>query len=131
MDRKTLSILLGVALIASFFLPFLQNNGRSVSMMDMVKMSAGGATKYLVLLIPISGLMLMIDGLKKGTYHLGRSLWAWLPLLTLLFILIIEPMINGMQAKQVFNMLGKGYGIGLWIAIVASVVAAFSNQRAG
>ena len=132
MDKKTLSIILGLALLVSFFLPYLDFGYSKASGLDIVK-SAGESkdaiVTYIWLLLPISGLMLLIGGLNKGNYPGGRSIWAWLPLLTLLFILIIYPMIQGMSIGNVFKSFGQGFGLGLWIALAAAVVAAFANPR--
>lgn len=132
MDKKTLSIILGLALIASFFLPIMKYGSASASGLDIVTAKGTAADvvmKYIWLVFPISGLMLLLGGLNKGNYPGGRTIWAWLPLLAIIYILIVGPMINGMAIGDVFKGFGKGFGIGLWIALVASVVAAFANPR--
>ncbi len=128
MDRKTLTIVLAIALIASFFLPLYSFGGKGASGLDIVSAKQGDWQKYLLLLIPITGLLLLFGELSKN-YILGRGLLAWLPLLTLLFLLIISPLINGIKIDDIFKALGRGYGAGMWIAIVASLVLAFYNPR--
>lgn len=125
MDRKTWSIFLAVAFIASFFLDW----GGGASAFDIVKSSYGNALKYLYLVFPIAGVMLLIGALQNGNYPGGYSLWTWLPFLTVLFMLIIKPLIDGYSFNLVLKSLGKGYGIGAWIAIAASVLAAFYQPR--
>ena len=130
MDRKTFSIIIGLALIVSFFLP-LFGSPINASGWDIVQHA--GASKdafytYIWLVFPICGLMLLL-GAMRNNYPGGRGLWTWLPLLALLFILILYPVIKGASIGNVFKSLGQGYGVGLWIAIVASVLAAFYNPR--
>jgi hypothetical protein len=127
MDRKTLTIVLAVALIAGFFLPFSSIFGKT-SGFDIVK--AGNSWEnYLFLVFPICGVLLLVGAMNSGNYPGGRGLWTWLPLLTLLFILIIYPVIRGTDIGMVFKALGKGYGTGLWIWLVSSLVLAFYNPR--
>jgi len=128
MDRKTLTIILAVALIASFFLPFFSAGGFSASMLDLVKAPMGGWQKYLLLLFPICGLLLLLGELGSN-YVVPRSLLTWLPFLVILYFLILGPIIDGRKIDYVFKALGKGYGAGLWIAIVSSIVLAFYNPR--
>lgn len=83
MNRKILTIILAVLLIASFFLP-LGATG-STSAFDVVQLPSFGNSieailmKYLWLVMPLSGIMLLIGALNKETYFLGRGLWAMLP----------------------------------------------------
>lgn len=127
MDRKTFTIILAVVLIGCFFLPYYSGFIGKISGVDMVK-GQGDWQKYIWLLIPLSGALLLI-GAINGNYVLGRGLLSWLPLLTLLYFLIIYPLIKKVPIGDIFKELGKGYGTGLWITIVASVILAFYNPR--
>ncbi len=129
MDRKTLTIILSAALIGSFFLPLYSFGGKGLSGFDLVSAKGGDWQKYLLLLIPITGILLLLGELNNN-YILGRGLLSWLPLLTLLFILIVNPLINGAAIGDIFKSLGKGYGAGMWLAIVSSLVLAFYNPPA-
>lgn len=126
MDRKTLTIILAVALIGSFFLPYFSFGGAGISGLDTVTAKGGNWEKYLILLIPLSGLLLLLGELNNN-YVLGRGLLTWLPLLTLIFIIFISPLIKGVAFGDIFKYIGKGYGAGLWITIGASLVLAFYN----
>jgi hypothetical protein len=129
MNRKLFTAILAVLLIASFFLP-LSASSVSGSAFDIVKgpSSAYGSSlemmlsKYLWLLIPVSALILLIGALNNENYFLGRGLWAFLPLLTLLYI-IGWPLIQS-GVKIDFGAMIKGFGVGLWIAIGASLILA-------
>lgn len=130
MNRKILTIVLAIALIVSFFLPFFSFLGMGMSGYDMV-FSKGGTDwqRYLLLLIPLSGLLLLLGAINNGNYIVGRGLLSWLPLLTLIYILLVSPLIKGAAFGDVFKALGKAYGTGLWIGIVASLVLAFYNPK--
>ncbi|MGB3005991.1 MAG: hypothetical protein WBC06_05765 [Chitinophagaceae bacterium] len=130
MDRKILTIILGAALVVSFFLP-VSSYGGSVSAFDIVKGPSYGSgveamvMKYLWLLIPVSGIMLLAGALNNNNYFLGRGLWAILPLLTILYLFIGQPLINGAEIGDIFKVIGKGWGVGIWVALVSSLVLAF------
>ncbi len=126
MDRKTLTIVLAVALLAGFFLPWVIG----ISGYDMVSAKGGDWKKYIIVLIPLSGLLLLVGVLNKGNYMLSRGLLTWLPLLAVIFFIILWPMIDGAAIGDIFKTIGKGYGAGLWVTIVASIVLAFYNPRA-
>lgn len=128
MDRKTLTIVLAIALIASFFLPIISFGGRGASGLDFVTAKGGDWQKYLYLIFPICGLLLLLGALN-GNYVIPRSLLTWLPFLTVLFILFLGPLINGAKFDSLFKGFGRGFGAGLWLAIVSSVVLAFYNPR--
>jgi hypothetical protein len=132
MDKRALSIIVGVALIASFFLPYL-GGGYNVSGLDIIKNageSRDALMTYIWLVFPLCGLMLLIGALNNGNYPGGRSIWLWLPLLALVFILIIYPMINGVAVGDVFKGFGRGFGVGMWIALGASLLGLLVNPRA-
>jgi hypothetical protein len=132
MDRKVLSILLGLAFLVSFFLPYLDLGSATASGLDIVK-NAGESRDpvmtYIWLIFPLAGLMLLIGALNNGNYPGGRGLWLWLPFLALIFILFIYPVMNGMAFGETFKTFGRGFGIGLWIALAASVIGLVANPR--
>ncbi|MBC7875382.1 MAG: hypothetical protein H7Y01_15385 [Ferruginibacter sp.] len=124
MDRKTLTLVLGVALLGGFFLPYWVG----ASGFDYVSAKGAGWEQYLLLLIPLSGLLLIFGALNNN-YILGRGLLSWLPFLTLIFVLIVNPLIKGMAIGDIFKAIGRGYGAGLWITLIAAIILAFYNPR--
>jgi hypothetical protein len=130
MDKKILTVILAIVLIGCFFLPYMSFMGMSASGYDAVFSGGGGDwKKYILLLIPVSGVMLLIGALNNGNYILGRGIWAWLPLLTVIYMIIGQPLIDGEAIGNIFKGLGKGYGIGLWVTIGASLVLAIYNPK--
>jgi hypothetical protein len=125
MNKKMLSIILGAALIGSFFLAYFGKG----SGLDFVTAKGADWKSYTALLFPISGVMLLLGGVNNGNYPGGRGIWTWLPLLTVLCWLFVFPLIDGVAIKYIFKGLGKGWGIGLWITIASSLVLAFYNPR--
>ena len=122
MDRKTFSIVMAIALIVGFFLPLLKVGG---SAFDIVK-AGGDWQNYLWAILPICGLLLLLGELNNK-YATNRGLVTWLPLLTMLVLLIILPLVN--KVKLDFGGLIKAFGIGMWVLLVSSILLAFYNPR--
>lgn len=120
-----LTIVLAVVLIGCFFLAYMG----SASGLDIVKISFFGWERYVLLLIPLSGVLLLIGALNNGNYPLGRNTLCWLPLLTVLFWIIVYPLLHKVAIGDIFKAIGKNYGIGWWVTIAASLVLAFYNPK--
>lgn len=133
MDKKILTIVLSVVLIGCFFLAYFSFMGNGISGYDLVFSGGSGGSsdweKYLLLLIPLSGVLLLIGALNNGNYIGGRGIWSWLPLLAVLYFIIVGPIVHGRAIGDVFKAIGKAYGIGLWITIGASLILAFYNPK--
>ncbi len=135
MDKKMLTTILGVALIGCFFLPYLKIFGTGISGFDIVTAKGNGKEilmKYIWVLIPLSGLMLVIGALNNGNYPGGRVLWCWLPLLTCIFVIVKLFMDSKGEGGRSIGVgdLFKVFGIGFWISMAASLVLALYNPRA-
>ncbi len=130
MDKKMLTIILAILLIAGFFLPYVSMFGMNISGFDMIKAPGGNWEKYVTLIIPIAAVLLLVGAMNNENYFISRSILAFLPLLGVLFIMFLSPLISGAAIGDIFKAIGKGYGIGLWITIAASVVLAFYQPKA-
>jgi len=137
MDKRALSILLGIALLVSFFLPYLKSGSMTISGFDLLTAKGGSGgdfmdklMQYIWILIPLSGLMLLVGAMNNGNYPMGRALWCWLPLLVIVFV-IVKLYLDGKNAGGEFSIgeFTSVFGIGFWIALAAAVVAAFANPR--
>ncbi len=137
MDRKTVTIVLALALIGCFFLPYLQYGTVTASGFDLLTTpTISGADrgilimKYIWIVIPVAGIILLIGAFNNGNYFLGRGLWAFLPLLTLLFVMVMI----FRDAKRIgtnisISELAKNMGIGFWITLGLSLVLALYWPR--
>ncbi len=129
MDKKVVTIVGAVLLIICFFLPYMSVFTFNVSGYDIVFGNTGGEKSwetYLFLLIPFSGLMLLLGALNNGKYILGRALFCWLPLLTIIFMIIRVKM----QAEGApFMDSLKIWGYGFWLSLVISLVLIFYNPK--
>ena len=121
-----LTIILAVVLIGCFFLDY--GSGSGSSGFNTVK-GGGPWEKYVLILIPLSGALLLIGELNNGNYPLGRNTLCWLPLLAVLFWIIGMPLIEGASIGDTFKAIGKNYGIGWWATIAASLVLALYNPK--
>jgi hypothetical protein len=139
MDRKPYTIIFALILIGSFFLPCLKfGTLGSASGFDIVTATGGKGgdwqvmlLKYIWILIPLSGILLLIGALNNENYFLGRGLWTWLPLLTVIFIIVkfyLDAKNNGSGSVSLGDLV-KIFGVGYWIAFGASLILAFYNPR--
>lgn len=134
MNRKTLSIVLGVVLIASFFLPYLNVAGIfKVSGLDIItgkgimgEASKGSAEKYIMLLTPIAGVLLLVGALNNENYPLGRPIIGVLALIGVLYLIIRGLMEGGGKGMgEVFRFLGMGF----WLGLIAAIVVLAYNPK--
>ena len=129
MDKKTVTVILSLALIVSFFLPLFSYGGLGLSGYRIVfgaGSSSGSAVRFLWLLIPIIGIILLFGALDRGPGSSSDSL-SWVPIAVIIFF-IVRTFIVVKTAGGEHYSLGeyvKTLGVGFWIALVASVLLAF------
>lgn len=123
MNRKIFTIVLAIVIIAGFFLP-ISNHG-SGSAFDAIQQSypVSGLEpmlmKYLWILVPVSGLILLVCALNNEHYVPARFLWAVLPLLALAY-LIGRPATEGVDIMDMV----KTFGIGFWAMVGGALILA-------
>ena len=126
MNKKTLTLMLAVVLIAGFFLPYFSASlfsMKGISGFDIVK-GAGKADKYLLLLSPIAGLLLLAGAANNGNYLLSKGVLVILALAGILF-LPIRALIDGADLGKLFKTMGIGY----WLSLVSAVLLTFYNPK--
>jgi hypothetical protein len=133
MDRKIITIVLALALISCFFLPYLKYGAISANGFHLLtdKTTSGAdkgllLIKYIWVLIPVAAVMLLAGALNKGNYFLGRGIWALLPLLTVL-LLVAQLFRDAKKIKSGISIsdLSENFGIGFWITLGIALVLAF------
>lgn len=126
-----------MALIVAFFLPLVSVMGIfSVSSFETVFGSAADsgkdASRFLLLVFPLAGILLLIGALNNEKYIVSRKLLAWLPLATIIGIIIYiiveqagRSTESGGSIMGIFDLLG----IGAWLTLVVSLVLPFANFK--
>jgi hypothetical protein len=133
MDRKTLTIILGSSLIGCFFLPFFKDGLVNISAYDMVFTTPGNneSDRYLWLLIPVSGTLLLTGALNNEKYIPNRGILAWLPLLTLVFFIIrLYMRQNRIDHAAGLESFARIFAIGFWITLGMALLLAFARPKA-
>jgi hypothetical protein len=133
MDKRTITIILAVVLIGCFFLPYLQFFGKGASGYDIVTARGNGKEilmQYIWILLPLSGLMLLLGAMNHGNYILGRSFWIWLAVLTCVFV-IVKLLIDAKGTGESFGIgeIFKVFGLGFWISLGVALIVALFNPR--
>jgi len=123
MNKKMVTIILAIALLAGFFLPYVSFLGQGASGFDMVK-SEGAADKYILVLVPLAAILLVLGAVNNGKYILSRGILAILGLVGVLY-LIVNYMINGGDIGAIIKILGLGY----WISLVAALGLVLYNPK--
>lgn len=138
MDRKSFTILFAVILIGSFFLPYInfaamgsESGYEIVTAETESKEWSDFVFKYIWLLIPISSVMLLIGVLNNENYILGRGIWTWLPLLTLIYVVVRLYLHakNKLGRTVSIHDLSEIFGLGFWIAAIAALILAFYTPK--
>ena len=137
MDRKTITIILALALISCFFLPYLKYGAISANGFNLLTAKAPRSAekglllmKYIWILIPVAATMLIVGALNNGNYFMGRGIWALLPLLTVLLVAVqVFRDAKHRKSDVAISDLSENFGIGYWITAGISLVLAFYWPR--
>ena len=138
MDKKILTTITSIILIGSFFMPYLKSGAISATGFEIVTAPYNAENKgmgiliikYIWLLLPLSGIVLLIGALNNGKYFIGRWAWALLPLAVLLLVIARIYM----DAKRIgsplsVSQLAAELGVGFWVAMAASLLLALYWPR--
>lgn len=122
-------------LVISFFMPWI-NFFISINAWDVIFHSQfiDSIFKYLVLLIPISGIMIVYGTVfNKENYLISKDILFKLPVLilcgiALTIVIEIGTSKRGFRNSDFVNFL-KIFGIGFWVTVIASIVLFFLQPR--
>lgn len=131
MNKRTITIVLALILLACFFLPYFGDGAEKVSAYDVAfgkgeMAGIEGAERFLWLLIPFGSILLLFGG-ERFTGGFAY----WLPLLGLLYIIlrifieITSHSSPGEAAEQIFSVASYGF----WISLVAAVGLVVNKNR--
>lgn len=131
MNRKYLTIGMAIALIAAFFLPLFKiEDSSAFNIVTAPEKANDVLMKYIWVLIAISAILLLAGALNNENYILGRGLWTWLPLATIIFVVVrIYLKAKDSGTKVPLDEFIKIFGVGFWIMFAASLILAFSWSR--
>jgi len=125
MNRKMLTMILGALLVLGFFLPYVSMGPFSASGFDIIK-GGGKADRFVLLLAPIAGLLLIAGAVNSEKYMPSRGMLALLALVGVVYLVVRFMMDSkGGGMGELFKMLGVGY----WIALASSIVLLVYNPK--
>jgi hypothetical protein len=132
MNRKTITMILAVVIIGAFFLPYFSLGGLfKMSGLDIITggsmggNSSGSADRFILLLTPIAGVLLLVGALNNEKYIPSRSVLGILALVGWIYPLIRGLMEGGSGMSQIF----KFMGIGFWLGLVAAIAVLVYNPK--
>ena len=126
MSRITLTTILAVFLLGSFFMPFFYWNSFEMNGFNFILSVRVPSYKYFLLVIPLVVLFFLFGALSEGSTSLSRKLLSWVPLTTLLAIFILI-FINTSFDHLVFDNGGifSNTRGGFWLSLGLSLLLAF------
>jgi len=87
--------------------------------------SSGSADRFILLLTPIAGVLLLVGALNNEKYIPSRSVLGILALVGWIYPLIRGLMEGGSGMSQIF----KFMGIGFWLGLVAAIAVLVYNPK--
>ena len=116
MNKSTLTTILFFILIACFFIPIVEWNSFEMSGMNFVLSSQTPDTKYILLLIPASSLLVLSKLIKAKELR-------YIPLCVAIILFVICYMET--SEKAVLQIMDYGY----WIMLMASLLLVFVKKE--
>ena len=130
MHKKTLTTILSVVLLGSFFMPFFYWHCFEMSGFNFVLSEHIPSYKYFLLAIPLTTIFHLLSVLSQENNFYSRKLLSWTPLATLM---IVFALILGKERSDdsffsngnIFSITGAGF----WLALVFSLLLTYINFR--
>jgi len=130
MNKTTLTTVLSVALIGSFFMPFFYWHSFEMNGFNFILSEHIPSYKYLLLLIPFAAAFHLFNVLTEGNYFFSQKLLSLIPLITVAAVFMIvffnknaDP--EFFEAGNIFSNIGSGF----WLALSLSLLLAFVKRR--
>jgi len=130
MHKKTLTTILSVVLLSSFFMPFFYWHSFEMSGFNFVLSEHIPSYKYFLLAIPLTSLFHLLGVLSQENNFYSRKLLSWIPLAALIFVFVLI-LANERTDDSFFsngNILSIT-GAGFWLALGFSVLLTYVNFK--
>lgn len=136
MSKKNLSVILSLAIIAAFFLPYLSDGSESFSGMNIIFGNAefeglhrSGSALLVSLLIPLGGLLTLVGAFSNDNSAMG-GLARWMPLIGVIY-LVVMLYIRATSGDVGDTSIGEFIAVfayGFWITLASSVILLFTGK---
>ena len=128
MERKSLLLILSGLILGGFFMPFVRWDEFTMSGFDMMVSSHPPEIKYILVALPVTALYLIVTvlGFDEGIRYNKLILSA--PLIAIAVLFSVLCLNTESRASVSIDPLDTS-SLGLWIAIVASVILAGLRKR--
>ena len=130
MHKKIFTTILSAVLLGSFFMPFFYWHSFEMSGFNFVLSEHIPPYKYFLLAIPLTTLFHLLSVLSQENNFYSRKLLSWIPLATLIIILIMT-LVKERTDDSFFNN-GNIFsitGAGFWLALAFSLLLAYINLK--
>ena len=130
MHKKTLTTILSVVLLGSFFMPFFYWHSFEMSGLNFILSEHTPSYKYFLLTIPLTTSFHLLSVLSRENNFHSRKLLSWIPLATLIIIFVLI-LAKGRSDDRFFNNenIVSSTGAGFWLALVFSLLLAYINFK--
>ena len=121
MNKKTFAIVLSLALLVSFFLPYLGDYSGFDLVFGKHKIisTSGGIAS---ILIPAGGLLILFGSIGGNTYDFSY----WMPIAGII-VMVAMLLIKGTGGASIGDIISS-FSYGFWITVAASVLLLFTKD---
>ncbi len=133
-------IVVAALLVCAFFMPWINILG-NISASDLVFGDIGrffdNGFKYVTVIIPIAGILIILEAAFSNKNYIPTSFLLFLPLLTLIMIgIAIGAKANSFSGMRIgtgtdFENFIKIFGVGFWLTLIGSFILPFLGQNSG
>jgi len=135
MTKKTFTVIMAIALLGAFFLPYGKDKSGSFhSGLDLV-LHGGSSLRFILLAFPVSALVLLAGAFERGKYQKG--LFHWLPFIAIVAVgflaskMELTPAYQDSTIASSFLKGVQGSAIGMWITAAVAILLLFGDALAG
>ncbi len=127
MKRTTVTLLLSAALLVSFFFPIFEWRSFEMSGPNYIMSTHISDHKYLLLIIPVSGIFLFWSSCNDDNNFFNRRVLSWMPVLALALIFMLRWLDKNSDSSAHGNELSR-LDIGFWLILFFSVLLVWFRE---